>query len=271
VCAGSPLSTIAGEASSPSGSDAHPPLRVAAAGDLHCSPEREREVRDALEGVSETADVLLLAGDLTSLGRPDEAAALAEICADIGVPVFAVLGNHDWHGDRHDELVAELENGGVCVLEGAARSVQLGGCGLGVVGAKGFIGGFSAHSHLADFGEPSLRRLYREATDDVDALDRGLGEVALCGVRIVLLHYSPTRETLAGEPEGIWAFLGNDRLAAPILEHEPDLVVHGHAHAGSFLGAIGEVPVRNVSMRVLERGYAVFALEPRERASASLH
>jgi uncharacterized protein len=95
--------------------------------------------------------------------------------------------------------------------------------------------------------------------------------VTLCPLRIVLLHYSPTRETLVGEPDGIWAFLGNDRLAAPILQHEPDLVLHGHAHAGSFAGAIGDVPVRNVSMMVLDAGYTVFELQPRERESAALH
>ena len=58
-------------------------------------------------------------------------------------------------------------------------------------------------------------------------------------------------ETLVGERESIWAFLGTDRLAAPIVEHEPDLVLHGHAHAGTFRGAIGEVPVFNVSVPVL--------------------
>jgi Icc-related predicted phosphoesterase len=215
--------------------------------------------------------VLLLAGDLTSLGRPEEAASLARVCSSLEVPTFAVLGNHDWHSNRHDELVAELAGGGIHVLEGSAVRLDVNGCDLGIVGTKGFVGGFSGHSHLDDFGEPALRDLYREAGRDVEALERGLAEVALCPVRVVLLHYSPTRETLVGEPDGIWAFLGNDRLAAPILQHEPDLVLHGHAHAGSFAGAIGEVPVRNVSMLVLDTGYKVFELAPREAASAALH
>jgi Icc-related predicted phosphoesterase len=215
--------------------------------------------------------VLLLAGDLTSLGRPEEAASLARVCSSLEVPTFAVLGNHDWHSNRHDELVAELAGGGIHVLEGSAVRFDVNGCDLGIVGTKGFVGGFSGHSHLDDFGEPALRDLYREAGRDVEALERGLAEVALCPVRVVLLHYSPTRETLVGEPDGIWAFLGNDRLAAPILQHEPDLVLHGHAHAGSFAGAIGEVPVRNVSMLVLDTGYKVFELAPREAASATLH
>lgn len=224
-----------------------------------------------MAGVSDEASLLLLAGDLTGRGEPEEAASLARVCSGLNVPTVAVLGNHDWHAGRHDELLAQLAAGGIEVLEGAATTVEIDGLKVGIAGVKGFVGGFSGHSHLDDFGEPALRRLYREASQDVEALDAGLRAIALCPLRIVLLHYSPTRETLIGEPDGIWAFLGNDRLAAPILQHEPDLVLHGHAHAGSFEGAIGQVPVRNVSMLVLNEGYTVFELEPRERASATLH
>jgi Icc-related predicted phosphoesterase len=248
-----------------------PAVRVAALGDLHCGPEREAEVARVLHSAAGDADVLLLAGDLTSYGLPEEAACLSRICAELQVPTLAVLGNHDWHAGRHDELVAELSAGGLQVLEGKSSIVSAGGCEVGIAGTKGFVGGFAGHSHLDDFGEPSLRALYREASADADALDAGLREIALCRVRIALLHYSPTRDTLAGEPDGIWVFLGNDRLAAPIVAHEPDLVLHGHAHDGAPKGLIGEVPVYNVSMGRLARGYEVFELQARERASATLH
>jgi uncharacterized protein len=141
---------------------------------------------------------------------------------------------------------------------------------VAVVGAKGFIGGFPG-SHLPDFGEPLLRAVYRDTSADVEALDAGLREVALCPVRIVLLHYAPTDATLVGEPAGIWPFLGTDRLAAPIAEHEPDLVLHGHAHAGSFEGSIGEVPVRNVSLPVLQQPFWRFDLQVAERAPTPIH
>jgi Icc-related predicted phosphoesterase len=244
---------------------------VAATADVHCSHEREREVRAALDGVAEAADLLLLAGDLTTLGEPDQAALLGEICAELGVPTFAVLGNHDWHAGRHEQVSAELVARGVQVLEGTHTCSTLAGQKVGIAGVKGFVGGFAGHSHLADFGEPALRELYLVAGEEARALDRGLREIALCPLRIAVLHYSPTADTLLGEPDGIWAFLGSDRLAAPIAEHEPDLVVHGHAHAGSFAGAIASVPVYNVSMAVLKQGYAVFELTVRERASAALH
>jgi Icc-related predicted phosphoesterase len=82
----------------------------------------------------------------------------------------------------------------------------------------------------------------------------------------VLLHYAPTTTTLEGEPRGIWAFLGSDRLAGPIASHCPDLVLHGHAHAGSFEGFIGRVPVYNVAIQVTHKDFWYFDLGPRERA-----
>jgi Icc-related predicted phosphoesterase len=232
-------------------------IHLAACGDVHCHPENEGEVRESLADACEQAEALLLAGDLTTHGRPEEGEALARICADLGLPVFAVLGNHDFHCGQAGELTRILSGAGVTMLEGDAVVHQTPVGEVGIVGAKGFVGGFSG-SHLPDFGEPLLRQVYAETSAYVEALDRGLREIAHCPIRVVLLHYSPCEDTLAGEQEGIKAFLGSDRLAAPILEHAPDLVVHGHAHAGRLEGAIGEVPVFNVSGPVIGRGYWLF-------------
>lgn len=244
-------------------------LRVAACADIHCQPGRANPTVDAIAGLNGDADLLLLAGDLTTHGEPQEAEVLASACAGLEIPVLAVLGNHDWHADRKDEVVAALGRGGIRVLDRAWTIEEIAGVEVGIVGTKGFVGGFPG-SHLPDFGEPSLRRIYREATDEVDALDRGLREIAACPLRIVILHYSPTTETLAGERPEIWAFLGTDRLAAPLVEHAPDLVVHGHAHGGRFAGRIGEVDVFNVSVPVIGRDYWLFELEPVTVAGSSI-
>jgi Icc-related predicted phosphoesterase len=180
-----------------------------------------------------------------------------------------VLGNHDWHVNRAGEVTALLQEAGITVLDRAGWTCALGDVEVGVVGAKGFVGGFPG-SRLPDFGEPLLRELYAETTREVEALGRGLKDIAHCQVRIVLLHYAPTVETLAGEPEGIWSMLGSDRLAPPIAEHEPDMVLHGHAHAGTFRGQIGAVPVYNVSVPVMARDFWVFELSGLERAVAPL-
>jgi Icc-related predicted phosphoesterase len=240
-------------------------LRIAAAGDVHCSEDNRDQLRESVRALRGTADLVLLAGDLTTHGEPEQGAMLAEAFAGIVVPVFAVLGNHDWHADRSQELVDALATGGIRVLEREAVSCDAGGHRVGIVGLKGFVGGF-AGSHLPDFGEPLLRSVYRETSQDVEALDQGLREIALCPTRIVLLHYAPTEGTIVGESPGIWAFLGTDRLAAPIAEHEPDLVLHGHAHAGTFEGAIGQSPVYNVSVPVMERDFWLFELDVRSPA-----
>jgi Icc-related predicted phosphoesterase len=245
-------------------------LRIAAAGDVHCSESNRAEVCRAVAALDPAADLLLLAGDLTTHGEPDQGRVLADACRELEIPVVAVLGNHDWHADRAPELVGVLEEAGIRVLDRSWVVCEAGGVEVGIVGVKGFVGGFTG-SHLPDFGEPLLRTVYAETGAEVQALDHGLREVALCPVRIALMHYAPTAATIVGEAEGIWAFLGSDRLAAPILEHEPDLVLHGHAHAGTFSGTIGSVPVYNVSVPVIGRDFWLFELDLTGRRRTPVH
>ena len=234
-------------------------IRVAAAGDIHCAePLRERITR-AFAEIDGQADVILLAGDLTTHGEPEEAQVLADAARSLSSAVYAVLGNHDFHVNRCDEVIAVLEEAGIHVLQRDYAVHEVGGLELGIVGAKGFVGGFPG-AELPDFGEPLLREVYAETTREVEAIEAGLEEVSGCHRRVVLLHYAPIPETLVGEPETIWAFLGSSRLAAPIGAHRPDLVLHGHAHRGSFAGAIGEVPVHNVAVHVTGQEFAFFEL-----------
>jgi uncharacterized protein len=245
-------------------------LRIAAAGDLHCSEHHRDQARRAIASIGATADLVLLAGDLTTHGEPGQGAVLADACASLEVPVFAVLGNHDWHANRRDELVEALQSGGIRVLDRDWAICEVGGLDVGIVGVKGFVGGFPG-SHLPDFGEPLLREVYRESSREIEALDHGLREIALCPTRIALMHYAPTESTIAGESPGIWSFLGTDRLAAPIAEHEPDLVLHGHAHNGTFEGRIGDVPVYNVSVHVIGRDFWLFELDVSTPTRAPIH
>jgi Icc-related predicted phosphoesterase len=224
-------------------------LRVAAAGDIHCREANRERILDAFARLEGEADLALLAGDLTSHGTLAEAEIVCAAAAETSVPVFAVLGNHDWHGGEAERIRERLGEGGVTVLDRRATALEIDGVEVGIVGCKGFVGGF-APRHLPDFGEPSLRAVYAETTAEVEALEAGLREIETCPLRLVLLHYSPVAATLDGEPAEILAFLGSDRLAAPILEHGPDLVLHGHAHDGAPEGRIGEVPVHNVSLPV---------------------
>jgi uncharacterized protein len=256
----------------PDGAQARRSIRIATAGDIHCGRQSACEhLRGAVQELAGRVDCFLLAGDLTTHGEPEQGVILAEAFADVEVPVLTVLGNHDWHVNRRDELVAALERDGVIdVIDGGHRILDVCGVELGVVGVKGFMGGFPG-SHLPDFGEPLLREVYAEGMREVEAVDAGLREVALCPFRIVLLHYSPAAETLEGERRDIWAFLGSDRLAVPIREHAPDLVLHGHAHAGTFAGHIAEVPVHNVSVPVMGEDFWVFEMTGPSRRPSELH
>jgi Icc-related predicted phosphoesterase len=196
----------------------------------------------------------------------DEICVVADACRELELPVVAVLGNHDWQSDRPGDLTRALVEAGVVVLERSHTILPIKGTSVGIVGVKGFIGGFG--NQWANFGEPLFREAYAETTRDVDALDRGLAAIESCSVRIALLHYSPVEATLVGEPERIWLVLGAERLAGPIRQHRPCLVVHGHAHRGSFEGEIDGVPVYNVAVHVIGREFWVFELDAQQRQPA---
>lgn len=235
-------------------------VRIAAAADIHASDVSAERVERAFAELGGEADVVLLAGDLTTSGEPEQAEVLALACRQLDVPIFAVLGNHDHHAERAAELEDVLARAGVRLLDRECASCDVDGLELGIVGAKGFVGGFPG-SALPDFGEPLLRRVYAETSAETDSIARGLQAIVHCDIRIVLLHYAPVVDTLEGEPPGIYTYLGCDRLATPIAENGADLVLHGHAHAGSFEGSIGEIPVYNVAVHVTGRNFWIFELD----------
>jgi uncharacterized protein len=235
-------------------------IKVAAAGDIHCHEGNRAEIATAFGRIAERADLVLLAGDLTTHGEPEQAAVLSDACSGLDVPVFAVLGNHDWHANRMNEVVRVLEGGSVRVIDRRSAICEIDGIEIGLAGAKGFIGGFP-DSELPDFGEPLLRALYAETGVEVRALDVALEEVARCPIRIALLHYSPTTTTLEGERPSIWSYLGSDRLAQPIADRKPTMVLHGHGHGGTFEGFIGPIPVFNVAVHVMNTDFWVFEFD----------
>ena len=234
-------------------------LRVAASGDIHAVEELGERLARVFAGVAEEVDLVLLAGDLTTHGLPEQAAILAAACDGVGVPVIAVLGNHDYHSGQAEDVEEALRAGGITVLDRAHVILELDDLDIGIVGTKGFVGGFEG-AEIPDFGEPALRQIYQETSLEVEALEQGLEAIAGCHKRIVLLHYAPITETIVGEPESIWAFLGSGRLAGPIGMHRPDLVVHGHAHHGAARGSIGTVPVYNVAVHVTGEDFATFEI-----------
>lgn len=241
-------------------------IRIAAVGDVHVGPEPAHRLAEAFADLDHGADVLLLAGDLTRCGHPDEARTLVAALAPVGVPVVAVLGNHDHHHGTPDAVATVLGDAGVRVLEGEAAVLDLPGGRLGVAGVKGFGGGFGS-AHATAFGEPQMKAFVGHTHQVSAALGDALAEAhaARCDAVVALLHYSPVPDTLAGERCEIFPFLGSELLAEAIDRHGADLALHGHAHAGSPEGrTAGGVPVRNVAMPVIGCAYRVFEVAASE-------
>jgi Icc-related predicted phosphoesterase len=229
-------------------------IRIAACADVHFGEDSAGTLRPHVEEVSERADVLLIGGDLTRAGRQEEAAVLAQELSGISVPVVTVLGNHDFHHDEQDLVRKLLEDAGVIVLEGASTEIQVNGTRLAVAGAKGFGGGF-AGACATEFGEPEMKAFVghtkRVAGELEDAITSMRGDV-----RVVLLHYAPIKGTLMGEKLEIYPFLGSYLLGEAIDRAGADLVLHGHAHAGSEKGVTpGGIHVRNVAMPVIKHAF----------------
>jgi Icc-related predicted phosphoesterase len=230
---------------------------VAAVGDLHIGEDGAEHWREALAPVSSEADLLLLAGDLTRVGAAEEAPLLLEALSRVSIPTFAVLGNHDYHSGCESELVSQLRQRGITVLEGDARVLRVNGATVGVAGAKGFGGGF-AGACASEFGEPEMKSFVAHTRVIAERLGRALGGLD-ADLRLVLLHYSPVEATLLGERPGVHPFLGSHLLAEAIDGARADLVVHGHAHAGSERGLTpGGIPVRNVAQPVIRSAYRVY-------------
>ena len=222
-------------------------IRVAAVGDVHLGRGSAGSLRPHVERLPDQADLLLIAGDLTTCGHPEEARVAAAELAGLPVPVVAVLGNHDCHAGREDEVRDELEAGGIRVLEGQAATFEVDGLRVGVAGAKGFGGGFLG-ACASDFGEPEMKAFVGHTKGVAERLHAALAGVE-AEVRIALLHYSPVADTLDGERREIYPFLGSYLLGEAVDRAGADLVLHGHAHRGREVGAtLGGMPVRVLAL-----------------------
>jgi Icc-related predicted phosphoesterase len=226
-------------------------MRIAAVADLHFSRTSAGDFRSLFAEARRSADVLLLPGDLTDYGLPEEATLLvAELAAAEGMPTVAVLGNHDFEGERPEEIHAILSGAGVIVLDGDSCEID----GVGFAGIKGFAGGFGRGA-LGAWGEPAIKAFVQEAVNEAIKLETALARLRT-ERRVVVMHYAPVLATVEGEPREIYPFLGCSRLEEPLSRYPVDVVFHGHAHRGQAEGrTLAGVPVFNVSLPLLRRSH----------------
>ena len=227
--------------------DLQAPVRVAAVGDLHCTKTSQGALQPLFAAASLNADVLLLCGDLTDYGLPEEARVLAgELASALSIPAVGVLGNHDYESGRHEEVAQILRDGGAVILDGEGCEVA----GLGICGVKGFGGGFGDRA-LQPWGEEAIKRFVREAVEEALKLESALARLGPSR-RVAILHYSPIQGTVVGEPPELYPFLGSSRLEEPLDRYPVDLVFHGHAHRGQPEARTRTgVPVYNVCLPLL--------------------
>jgi Icc-related predicted phosphoesterase len=220
-------------------------MKVAALGDLHVKEDHSAPYRELFAEISKAADVLVLTGDLTDLGKPREAEILVEDLRACAIPVVAVLGNHDYESGCAEEIAKIIRNAGVRLLDGQAVELD----GVGFVGVKGFVGGFGRRM-LGSFGEPAIKAMVAESMNEAMRLENAMRTVRTKRA-VVVLHYAPVQETVEGEPLEIFPFLGSSRLAETIDRFQVSAVVHGHAHRGKYEGRTpAGARVYNVAMHI---------------------
>lgn len=221
-------------------------MRIAATADLHFNPPSYDKIREPFTHVRDEADLLVIAGDLTNYGKPDEMHSLLNALVRLRVPIVAVLGNHDYESGHEQELMKMLTTEGVKVLDGSSYERD----GVGFAGTKGFIGGFG-RGVLTAFGEKEIKAFVQASIDETLKLERALSMLRTDKI-VIVTHYAPISETVRGEPVEIWPFLGSSRMAEVIDRHQATLAVHGHAHHGQLTGkTTGGVPIHNVSLPLL--------------------
>lgn len=221
-------------------------MRIAATADIHFSPQSYDRVREPLARVREEADVLVIAGDLTNYGRPEEMHSLLNALVRLRVPIVAVLGNHDYESGQEQELIKMMTTEGIKVLDGSSYERD----GIGFAGTKGFLGGFG-RGILTAFGEKEVKAFVQASLDEAMKLERSLAMLRTTKT-VIVTHYAPVCETVLGEPAEIWPYLGSSRLAEVIDRHQAVLALHGHAHHGQLDGKTTTgIPVHNVAMSLL--------------------
>jgi Icc-related predicted phosphoesterase len=223
-------------------------VRVAAIGDLHYSRTASPgSLQPLFSQISESADILVLCGDLTDYGHPEEARALVrEMSSTVKIPSVAVLGNHDYESNEQEEIRKIMEDSGVVILDGDTTEIL----GIGFAGIKGFAGGFGRRA-LGPWGETIIKQFVHEAVNEALKLETALARLRNDRI-IAVLHYAPVQDTVEGEPLEIYPFLGCSRLEEPLTRYPVTAVFHGHAHHGQPEGQTRTgAPVYNVSMTLM--------------------
>jgi Icc-related predicted phosphoesterase len=246
-------------------------VRIAAVGDLHIKGEASPDLVEAITGLDQVADLLVVAGDITNGGKLLEAEAAADVLALAGLPILAVMGNHDRRCLRRKAFYSILSRAGVDMLDGEIRVMSFGAETIGFAGIGGSGGGFWPDAGPDAIHSRAMERLRVKARLEATRLETALHSLTAHDVdhTVVITHFAPTINTLGVEPEAKYWMLGNIELGRTIDRFPVDLVLHGHAHLGNAMGRTPNgILVRNVAQSVTG-GVVVHRLEVGETSTRS--
>ncbi|MVZ67437.1 metallophosphoesterase [Sphingobacterium sp. DK4209] len=225
--------------------------RIAAMADIHVKSTDRGIWRDTFELLNAEADILVICGDLTDTGDEDEASVLGEALNSLHIPVIGVLGNHDFEKGRQKIIKQILTEHKMILLDGEYAVAG----DIGFAGTKGFGGGFDQFM-LSVFGEDMMKQFVHEAVNESLQLDRALTRLEQehpTLPKVALLHYAPIRNTVKGEPEQLYPFLGSSHLGEALNRRNVAVAFHGHAHGGTVFGQTSSnIPVYNVALPLLK-------------------
>lgn len=192
-------------------------MRIAYVVDVH---DRFAAVGTAVSPLA-PVDVLVVGGDITTFGTPDDAERALELWRPLAPRLLALAGNCD--SPAIDERLVEL-------------GVSIGGRGA-VVGDVGFAG-VSAAPHSP------LHTPYELPDDEIGRRgEAALSQIRHCRVRVFCPHAPPQGTVCDRLRSG--EHVGSPALRALVERAQPDVVLCGHIHESRGRGALGTSIVAN--------------------------
>ena len=190
---------------------------ILALSDIHGSYKKMLEIISS----NSTADVIIIAGDLTTYGSAKEAEDAIKQLQSFNKPVFVVAGNMD--PIELDDTFAQL-------------GVSINGRGV-VIDHVGFFGvSASPISPLSTPNEITEVEISHHA-------DAGWKDVTSAKYRIFAPHAPPINTKLDMIHSG--KHVGSTAVRAFIEQHQPDVTICGHIHEARGSDAIGKTQIIN--------------------------
>jgi Icc-related predicted phosphoesterase len=218
-------------------------VKLLAVADVH-SPRYIEEFVKAL-AQHEPPDAFLFAGDMINRGNAAEyTTVLDTIEKRLGTdfPIIGCFGNEEYSEVRKD--IISIVGDRMILLDEKSYVLESNGLEIGIVGTQGSLDKATSWQRR---NIPSVKGVFKRRAKRAASLLKKMKDKV--DHRILLMHYSPCLETCEGEEMKAFSWLGSRKFYSVVVEHQPDLVIHGHVHNSTrHEVTIGSSLIRNVSL-----------------------